>query len=89
MFFGVSIAPPLLTDELVPSLQNAENPAWARKNYVDIFVKTCHCFAFRVVKHIGVKEGVISDSQLRSVYPVLINALADYTIDARGDIGSM
>ncbi|VDK36928.1 unnamed protein product [Taenia asiatica] len=42
-----------------------------------------------VVKHIGVKEGKISDAQLRSLYPVFLGSLADYTTDSRGDIGSI
>ncbi|EUB61797.1 Tubulin-specific chaperone D [Echinococcus granulosus] len=42
-----------------------------------------------VVKHIGVTEGNISDAQLRSLYPVFLGSLADYTTDSRGDIGSI
>ncbi|VDD82143.1 unnamed protein product [Mesocestoides corti] len=43
----------------------------------------------RVVKNIGLEADTISDSQLKSLYPVLIGSLADYTTDSRGDIGSM
>uniref|UniRef100_A0A5K3F699 Tubulin-specific chaperone D n=2 Tax=Mesocestoides corti TaxID=53468 RepID=A0A5K3F699_MESCO len=42
-----------------------------------------------VVKNIGLEADTISDSQLKSLYPVLIGSLADYTTDSRGDIGSI
>ncbi|KAM7536516.1 hypothetical protein Aperf_G00000083754 [Anoplocephala perfoliata] len=42
-----------------------------------------------VVRHIGVTEGKVTDGQLRSIYPVLLGSLADYTTDSRGDIGSI
>ncbi|VDM15990.1 unnamed protein product [Hydatigera taeniaeformis] len=44
---------------------------------------------FRVVKHIGMEESKISCNQLRSLYPVFLGSLADYTTDSRGDIGSI